>query len=221
MAAKARRTWAEMKTEVTLRIGNPNNTTIDVEHHIWSAYLRIALTHHHFELDTISSPLLTLSTSVNSVALPTDTFVVVHAELLNAAGSAVVGPLEPTDYAALVRSYTATAGTPTQRARFGSNLYFNRLPDVAYKLRVSYYKRPAAPDFAGSDSPLLDVECDEHIIEQAVAHAAGATGAPLVGLNRQSMSEWLAEQVRNPLLDSVEDLRERPTTNRTLGGAQG
>jgi hypothetical protein len=96
----------------------------------------------------------------------------------------------------------------------------NKLPDIAYKVRVSYYKRPTAPDFSSGGSE-LDVECDEHIIEQAVAHAAGATGAPLVGLNRQSMSEWLAEQVRNPLLDSVEDLRERPTTNRTLGGAQG
>lgn len=220
MAPLSRRTWANLETEVKLRLGNPNNTTINVQYFLWAAYLRIALTYHHFELDTVSSPLLTLSTSVNSVALPADTFVVVHAELLNTGGTSVVGQLEPKDYAALVRGYSATPAQPKLRARFASTLYFNCLPDQAYKCRVSYYRNPTAPDFS-SGSPETHVECDEHLIEMATALASGATANPAVGLNRQLLADWLAEQVRSPLLDSVEDKRERPTTNRTLGGAQG
>lgn len=221
MAPLSRRTFPQLETEVKLRMGNPNNATVNYQQMIWAAYLRLALTYHHFELDAISSPLLTLSTSSNSVALPTDTFVVIHAVLLDTAGTAVIGQLEPKDYAALVRDYTGASGVPARRARFGSSLYFDKLPALAYKVRVSYYRRPAAPDFAGSATSELDVETDEHLIEQAVALAAGATGAPTVALNRQFLAEWLSEQVRSPLLDSVEDRRERSTTDRTLGGAQG
>jgi len=220
MAVIVRRTWAQIETEVKLRIGNPNNTTILTQQFIWAAYLRLALTWHHFELDAIASPNLTLSTSTNLVALPADCFAVVQAMLLNSAGTVILGQLEPVNYASLVREYAAAAGQPAKRARYGSNLYFDALPNSAFKVQLSYYRRPTAPDFSSGGSE-LDVECDEHIIEQAVALAAGATGAPGVALNRQLLTEWLAEQVRNPMIDSVEDLRERVNTNRTLGGAQG
>jgi hypothetical protein len=221
VAAITRRTLANLKTEVTLRLGNPNNTSINVEHYLWAAYLRLALTYHHFELDRVTSPMLTLSTTVNTLALPADCFIAIHSQVWDAAGTAALGWTTETDFATLVRDYDATAGRPEKHARFGSSLYFDKLPDVAYKVQLFYYGRPAAPDFAGAATSELDVEADEHLIEQAVILASGGTGTPSVELNRMLLDDWLAQQVRSSLLDPVSARRERRNTERTIGGAQG
>lgn len=221
MAAIARRTLAQIETEVKLRIGNPNNTTINTQHYVWAAMLRLALTYHHFELDKTDAT-LTLSTSVNTLALPADCFIAIHFQVLNTAGTAVVTDTEEYDFSALTREYSPTTpAAPTKRARFGSTLYFNKLPDQAYKGRLYYYSRPAAPDFAGTDTSPLDVEIDEHIIEQAVLLASAGTSAPLVELNRQLLDDWIGLQVRSSLLDPISAKRTRRTTERTLGGVQG
>ncbi len=224
MAATARRTLAQIKTEVLLRLGNPNNTAINVDHYVWAAYLRLALTYHHFELDKVTSPMLAASTSTNTVALPADCFVAIHVQLYDAAtGTDSLAATLETSFDALIREYdpAATPARPTQHARFGGSLYFDKKPDQAYKVQVFYYGRPTAPDFAGALTSELDVETDEHLIEQAVALAAGCTGTPTVEMNRMMLEDWLGVQVRSSLLDPVPARRERRNTQRTLGGAQG
>lgn len=215
-----------MATEAQRRLAGINATGSDgvtfltrIQYFLAAAYLDLATIYHHFELDVIDTTTITLSTSTNTVTLPADCHEVIALSLRN--GTTYVGEVGIYSQPSLLPAYTAAVGVPTRRARFAGKLYFDKKPDIAYACDLYYYKRPALPDFTGSDSPLTAVDVDEHIIEYALSLANPAIGRPdLMAVNRQLLSDWLASQIRPSLQDPLER-RERPETDRAMGGAQG
>jgi hypothetical protein len=228
MAALTRRTWAQLQAETVKRLGNVDSTGTDgttfatrVNYWLRAAHLDLSTTYHHFELDQTSP--LTLSTSVNSVALPADCFIVVAARLKDAAGTTLLAQLTQKSFQALSDEYRATAAQPEFYARYGPNLYVNCLPSSAFKVDLFYYRLPAAPDFAGSGSPETGEDLDEHLMEGACRKAFPGLGrADLGDVGRQLLSEFLAMQPRPSVLDEqLPNLQERVQSPRTYGGAQG
>lgn len=223
MAAIARRSLAQIRAEVILRCGNITASGFSgrVEYWLWEAYLDLATEFHHFELDKIDSSIV-LSTSTNEISLPADCFVVVGLRLKNTAGTAIVGEVGKYNFDSLSLEYRATPGLPTRWARFGPKLYFDLKPDAAYTSDLFYYRLPTAPDFAGSATSELGVDCDTHLIELATALASGGTKDQIyAAVNRESFAAWAASQVRSSIQSPVFESREATTTNSTLGGAQG
>lgn len=224
MAVIARRTFVGIRDEAIKRCGNigASGFSSRVEYFVTAAYDEICSTYHHFELDKID-PNIVLSTSANSITLPSDCFVVVNLVLRNAAGTAIVGEVGLYDGRRVFAGYAAEIGQPTRYARFGTKLYFDKKPDVAYTSDLYYYKSPIAPDFGGAPtSPETARDVDEHIIEGAVALTSSAIkDVDFGGVNRQLLADWLASQVRNPTQVPLSDGRERRATQSTIGGAQG
>jgi hypothetical protein len=221
MAVIARRGWSAVLAEVLKRTGNLNATGFSsrVEYFIWSAYLKLTLTYHHFELDTSQD--LSFAAGDTSKALAADTYIILGASLLS--GTTFLRNLAPIHAPAMLTDLTlAQAARPSKYARYGANLVIDCPADQAYAVRVFYYQTPAAPDFATTNLPAFASDCDEHLIEQAVRMVMPAVGRPDLGdINRQLLSEWLAEQPRDPILAQPQVGRERASTNRMIGGAQG
>lgn len=223
MAALTRRTLAQIRDEVIKRCGNITATGYSdrITYFVWEAYLDLATEFHHFELDKIDSSIV-LSTSANTIDLPADCFVVIGLRLRNAAGTSIVGEVGKYNFESLSSEYRAVSGMPTKRARFGAKLYFDFKPDIAYTSDLFYYRLPAAPDFAGSATSELGVDCDTHLIELAVALASGGTkDQAFSAVNRESFATWAASQVRSSIQSPLADSRESNTTNSVLGDAQG
>lgn len=224
MAALTRRIWSAIRDEVIKRCGNITATGYSdrIEYFVQEAYYDLATQFHHFELDKEDASIV-LSTSVNSITLPTDCHIVVGFRLRNAAGTAVVGEVGEYDYASLAANYTATAAQPKRRARFGNKLYFDSLPNAAYTSNLFYYRLPTAPDFASASlTSELGADCDAHLIELATALASGGTkDAVFAQVNRESFAQWAASQVRSSIQSPLPDYRERRATTGTLAGAQG
>lgn len=223
MAILARPTWVGIRDEVIKRCGTivASGFSSRVERFCWSAYLELATTFHHFELDTVDTS-ITLSTSANSVSLPADCFIVTGFILKNAAGSTILGEVQEGDPRRVTAAYLADSGQPTKRARFGAKLYFDKKPDLTYKSELYYYRYPASPDFTTPTSPELGSDLDERIIQAAVSLVSSAVkDVDFSAVNRQLLGEWLGTQVRNPAQVPLVDNRERRATQTTLGGAQG
>lgn len=224
MAAIARRTWAELRTEVVRRAQGIDATSFSsrVEYALWSAYQDLCLTFHHFELDKVDTS-LSLSTSVNSLALPPDCYIVVGVRLRNAAGSAFVRQLSYKSPHVLLNEYRGAPGTPTQYTRFLNTLYFNLLPDTAYHVDLFYYRNPTAPDFSGSATPDTHPEVDEHLIQSALSLLFPALGRPdLAGQHLANLQSWLPMNSRPAIVvETPAGQRERYETPRAIGGAQG
>jgi hypothetical protein len=219
VAAITRRGWSAVKTETIRRLKGITATNFDgrVEFWIQHAYLQLCCNYHHHELDKTTQ--LTASTSTNEISLPADTYIACSATLRNAAGSAIVTPLVYANPTVVKRDYKVTAGQPARWSRWGAKLIFDRLPDVAYKVDFDYYATPAAPDFATSSLPEFSWDCDEALIQWALALAKPEISVPSV--ERELLLAWLAEQPRPSTLDSLVDVKERPNTGRPRGGAQG
>lgn len=219
MAAITRRGWSAIKTEVTRRLKGLAQTGFDgrVEYWIQHAYLQMATTLHHHELDKTTQ--LTASTSTNEITLPTDCYIGGSATLRNAAGTSILATLTYANPIVVKRDYKLTAGQPARWSRWGSKLILDRLPDLAYKVDFDYYATPAAPDFSTTSLPEFSWDCDEALIQWALALAKPEISVPSV--ERELLSSWLAEQVRPSTLDSLVDLKERPNTSRPRGGPQG
>src|SRR6476661_5355659 len=182
MAAITRRTWQAIEAEAIRRLAGQNQTgfSLRVDHWLWSAYWLLATTYHHFELDKEDTTTLTIASGANTLALPSDCFMVV-ALTLRASG-VQVGEVNDYSFSALRSAYTATSGQPQRRSRFGSNLYFDVKADKTYNVDLYYYKTPAAPDFvSGASFPETSVDVDEHIIEAACRFANPAIGRPDLG----------------------------------------
>lgn len=219
MAAITRRGWSDVKTEFLRRAKGITATGFSTRAEYWiqHAYLQLCALYHHHELDKTTQ--LTASTSTNEITLPSDCYIACSATLRNAAGSAIVTPLVYANPTVVKRDYKVTAGQPTRWSRWGNKLIFDRLPDVAYKVDFDYYAIPAAPDFATSSLPEFSWDCDEALIQWALALAKPEISVPSV--ERELLSTWLAEQPRPSTLDSLLDQKERPNTSRPRGGAQG
>lgn len=224
MAALARRTWSQNASEVIRRLGGVNYTGFDTRVQYWlTASLHYLSTcYHHFELDTLDSS-KTLSTSVNTLTIPTDCFVLICVRMKDPDTSKFIGQIGPYDASANLVEYRSAVGVPKYYSRFGSTLHFDVIANKAYPVDIFYYKLPAAPDFTGSDVPPLGADCDEHIIESALRLGWPAVArADLGDPPRQLFTEWLAETPRPSLIsDPLPATRERDSTARTLGGPQG
>jgi hypothetical protein len=219
MAVIARRGWSSVKTEVIRRLKGITATNFDgrVEFWIQHAYLQMATLYRHHEL--CKTTILTLSTSANSVALPADCYIACSATLRNVANTAIVDTLVQANALVLKRDYKLTAGQPKRWTRWAGNLLVDRLPDLAYRVELDYYATPAAPDFTTSSLPEFAWDCDEALIQWALALAKPEISVPSV--ERELLSAWLAEQPRPSTLDNLTDLKERSNTGRPAGGAQG
>lgn len=223
MAVMTRRLWSAIQTETIRRLAGINYTGFDtrVQYWLWSSYLTLCTTYHHFELDKEDTS-LTLSSGAYTLALPADCFEVIALTLRDSTG-AQAGEVQQYEFGATRGAYTAESGLPTRRARFAGTLYFDKKADANYSVDLYYYRLPTAPDFAsGSATPETGVDCDEYIIAGACALANPAIGRPDLGtIDRQVLTDWLASQVRPPLIaEGLED-RERAGAGRTLGGKQG
>lgn len=223
MAPLPRPTWTALKAEVLRRLGGRSEPSIGARVEAWldAAQLDLALTFHHFELDTTAA--LELSAGNSTVDLPTDCYIVL--------GIALMTPREETfrrwltlQHLRYVQANFSIAGAePAEYARFGSALLFNCPADRNYPILVRYYRFPSPPDFAGAMSPELSRLWDEHLIEGALAKAHGALWRPdLAAAHGQMLQEFLSTQVQPALLaELLPDRSTTPTANRTHGGAQG
>ena len=223
MAVIGRRTWANIRDEVIKRCGNITSTGFSarVEYCVWSAHLYLCTTYHHFELDKVDASIV-LSTSANSITLPSDCYIVLGLRLKDAPGTAILGEVTELDVRRVLAEYKAVSGQPKRRGRLGNKIYFDLKPAAAYTSELYYNAKPLAPDFS-STSPETDVDVDEHIIEMASNLVSGATSdGPYAGLNRDLLNSWLQAQPRSSTSDLIlPDQRERVATQVPMGGAQG
>jgi hypothetical protein len=225
MAALARRNWLENQTEIIRRLGGINYTgfTTRVQYWLTASYHYLSTCYHHFELDVIDSS-LTLSTTVNTLALPADCYILIAVRLKDpATGKFLAGGVGIGDAASRLVEFTNEIGKPETYVRFKNTLYFSHIPDKAYPVDLFYYKLPANPDFTGTDVPLTGQDCDEHLIEGALRLGWPAVARPDLGEpNRQLFTEWLAETPRpSNISDPLPSSREKPVTSKTMGGPQG
>jgi hypothetical protein len=219
MAVIARRGWSSIKSEVIRRLKGLNQTGFDtrVEYWIQHAYLQMCTTLHHHELD--KNTLLTCSTVSNEITLPTNTYIACSATLRNAGNTAIVETLTYANPLVVKRDYKMTAGQPKRWSRWAGVMILDRLPDVAYRVDFDYYATPAAPDFSTTSLPETAWDCDEALIQWALALAKPEISVPSV--ERELFSAWLAEQPRPSILDNLVDLNVRSNVGRPRGGAQG
>jgi hypothetical protein len=219
MAVIARRGWSAIETEVTRRLKGINATGFSARVQFWiqHAYLQLCTLYHHHELDKTTQ--LTASILTNEVTLPTDCYVACSASLRNAAGTSILTSLTYAHPTVVKRDYKLTAGQPTRWSRWGNKLIFDRLPDLAYRVDFDYYATPAAPDFATSSLPEFSWDCDEALIQWALALAKPEISVPSV--ERELLSVWLDVQPRPMLLDGLLDIKEKSNTGQARGGAQG
>jgi hypothetical protein len=222
MAALARITWADMKTEVLRRLGRTGDTAtgLRVERWVNGIYRLLCAIWHQPELDKISSP-LTLAVGASSVTLPTDFYLPVGARLLSDA-SVFLAWLQPRHARVLLGKDRSKTQRPAFYCRHGSNLYVDSKADVAYKVELFYYAIPPAPDFA-SGSPASAEVFDELILEGATALGQMGLWRPdLAAANHETMESYLA-RMAHPMLASgtTSDEREEPTDRAKLAGALG
>lgn len=222
MAVLARRTWAQMLTELQLRLGNITATGFSdrLQYLLTASYYDLCTTYHHVELDKIDTS-VSCSTSNNEITLPTDLFKLVGIRLKAVGGASILGPVVLEDYRLSSDLYTLTSGRPSRGGRFGTKFYFDKLPDAAYPLEIFYYRYPTAPDF-GATSPELGPDLDEHILQGAIRLGFPAIARGDLGdVSRTLLEEWLQAQVRASLLEPLTALPERERTGTTYSRGQG
>lgn len=219
MAVLARRTWAQLATETTLRLGNIASPGFDSRVQYWLAasYFDLCTRYHHVELDMVTASALTLSVSTSSLNLPADLFVLISASIESTTIPII-------DFRSVVHDiYDNAAGVPQKCARFGSKLYFDRIAGANYPtVFLWYYRRGTSPDFTTPTSPELDSDVDEHIIEGALRYAYPNLARPDLGaVQRELLNDWLSTQVRTPTSYPLTSLAERERSATTLSGTQG
>ncbi len=225
MAALARRNWVENRDELIRRLGGINYTGFNTRVQYWltASYLYLCTCYHHFELDVLDSS-LTLSTTVNTLALPADCYILIAVRLKDpTTGKFLPGGVGISNASSKLVEFTNQIGRPKSYVRFKGTLHFDVIADQAYPVDLFYYKLPANPDFTGTDVPLIGQDCDEHLLEGALRLAWPGVSRPDLGdPNRQLFTEWLAETPRpSNISDPLPSAREKAMTNKTMGGPQG
>lgn len=230
MAPITRRIFENIRDEHMIRVGRRGDTSTyqsRAEHFVTGAYFDLAHTFHHHELDTLSTS-ITLSATDPFVALPSDCDVVIAFTLRGAVDEQHILSFVPVRTSSVVAEYNPVSGAPRQCARHGGRLYFDRLPTVAYKSTLYYYKLPTTPDFATgavSSPRISDLKWlwDEHILELSVARAKGASWLPeLASIDQQTMKSFLEQAPEMLLAQAL--LIEQPSKrgdNQPVGGPLG
>lgn len=222
MAVLTRRTWANLRDEALKRIGRSGDSAASsrVEYWIDAVYRNLALTYHHYELDTELVD-QALAEDADELALPADCYVLLAVRLKTNAG-VDIGRLLPERASFTIGARSSSTEQPKTYARFGAKIYFPAPADDAYKLDLYYYKVPTAPDFS-SGSPAWDRLWDEYLVQGACDLAMRGYWVPeLAAGHAQSLAAFL-DRVVNPQLASgiLTDSEDRRTTDQPHGGAQG
>lgn len=222
MATITRRTWANLRDEALKRIGREGDSAAStrMEYRITDAYLALALTYHHFELDGLVSN-QDVASGALSTALPSDCYIVTGVRLLDEVGAHLQRlELEAQQFA--FGTASSTAERPSSYVRWGSSLYFPAPTDDDYEVDIAYYKVPTLPDFS-SGSPDTHWLWDQAILGMAVAggsvdHWASEVAAPHV----ETLNAFLERVVAPPLkMGSLRDVVDAMTVDRPHGGAGG
>lgn len=196
-----------MKTEHILRVGREDDTNYAsrAEEFIAASYFFICNRWHHAELDS-SSTSLALNTSNNTCSISTLSPGIVQGVALrqiSGGSGAFIKMMTPRHFRDIVSRYNTTAGEPSYYARHGTNLFVDRLPDLAYELTIYYYDtEPAAPDYA-SGSPAIGRAWDEAILEYSCYLAHKATDRPDLANTHLEMFSEQVETMPNPRLVEV------------------
>lgn len=226
MAEITRRTWANLQTEHTNRMGRVGDTDYAArsKEFLSAAYYDICTRWHHFELDTRDTATLTCSTGTNVVsASALGLHGIFGVQLRSPTIDTVVSTLSWEEAHFSLQKYKVLQRMPESYSRYGNDLVFPVIPDAAYPVTIHYYANPTPPDFDTPTSSELAREWDEHILELSLALAHGALWqADLSGYYQDRFDKW-SETVTNPLLVAV-PMHGRPesqTRSFPHGGAQG
>jgi hypothetical protein len=186
-----------------------------------AAYLDLCHAVHHYELDEIDSTIV-LDITENWIDLPVDCHIAVLLTIGDASTGAFIAALLPDRFQQVYYKQETVAGAPAIRGRFGSQLFFDRIPDAAYKSILYYYKNPTAPDFATGNSA-LDRAWDEHIVEGAVAKATGAIWDLEKSTHQgEALSEWVQRAPEILLRDlPIHDKQSAEGGHDQIGGPKG
>lgn len=224
MAAITRRSWSAVEAEVIRRLGNIDAAGFSarVDAWIWQAYLWLALTYHHFELDETDLA-QKVPTDTILLPLPDNLYILTAVVRRDATGGFMGSGLSTYDPSALLRDFRGQRAAPTRYARYGNKLVLNAIGDQAYPLEIYYYRFPDNIDLSSTiQVSELGADLDETIINLTLQLAFPAIGRPDLGEAAGAIaSTYLAMQTRPPLLTEPLDVRERSQTNRSIGGAQG
>lgn len=228
MADITRRTFANLLTEALKRLGHSNaGATYQgrVQHLIYSAYLELSLTFFHDELVKFDNTTLTASTSSPVLALPSDCYVPMDITLRNAAGTAFVASLRQAGIHSLAKNdpTTAATGEPDEWSRRGANIWFDKVPSIAYKVDLLYYKTPDTVDFTTSDTSELHWLFDELILQRALS-----LGWPtrwrfdMESVQRAVLTDVLGRTLHDPIKEVLlSPVGARPSDDVTTGRQKG
>lgn len=158
----ARRTFAEIDTELVLAISRRSDLTAAIRNHVLdAAYYYVANAIRHPELETIATP--TLTSGTDNVPLASDFW---FPELIKNATDEI--PIRP----GAIREFQAVqiqSGNPSKYDRWGDSLYFDRKPTANKTIQIWYTKRPAEPEAAASS--VLDELYDQLILMYTIKFA--------------------------------------------------
>lgn len=225
MAAIARRTWAQLKTEFlsAARGINYSGWSSRAEYLLYEAYLDICGLYHHKELEETASGTLTGSPQYQHYILfETNAHMIVGVAETTSAGLPELF-LDQVHFAVWAGVFQGTTsseyGQPKQWAQFNRIIYFDRKTDASRHYRIYYIRRPADPDFSGSDSPEIAPIWDTHIIELALMRAGVRTGDQMLAtINAQAYRDFVSQQPQPLLKDSMArafantDTTDKPTS---------
>lgn len=221
MAALIRRTWAQLKTEHITRAGQTNRASYAsrAERFLEVAERDLALRYHQPEMDALDASIV-CSTVNPYITAPTDLYSPIGIVLRDPVASAIIKSLNPAGSHNLFAAYDGTATIPSKYSRYGSLLYFDTIPDAAYKVDLYYYKLPTAPDFSGSASPAIGEAWDERILDLSLARAMGVLWRPDHSVvHAELLKDFLAQTVQRPLIEVP--LPEVSKFGVPSGGPQG
>lgn len=215
----ARRTWAQIKTEHVARAGRTGDTAYATraEALLEAAYFDICHLYYHHALFTEHTAIV-LTVGQPWVSLPAGVNIVIGFELRTTPGNAFLaqlkGPLEAN--AVFAQRLEVAQALPLRFARGASKLYFDRLPDQAYKSVLTYYALPTAPNFL-SGSPEIGQVFDERLLEWSVARAQNALWVPELALGTGQLVQEFIAQMPDVRL-AAQPIPERKTA---IGGGIG
>lgn len=173
----ARRTFAQLATEVQTRMGLAGSSAGLTRCQGWvtSAYYFMATAHRHPELEDLES--WTMGAGQTSEPF-TDTTRIVHGIRLADSAEVPLRGLEERPIREIVSNFSTNQARPTVYAIHGRKVYFSAELDDIYFLQVFRSKFPTAPDYSGSATSELGEELDERLVEEAVALGRSALGIP-------------------------------------------
>jgi hypothetical protein len=106
------------------------------------AYLNLGRT---YELETLEVGPLEIDTPSDGVTqyspIPDDCRAISQVSI-DISGQGKYVPMYPTDYRYIRRTTSVSPGRPARYARWGNQLWYDRIPDQTYPVQLSYWQKP-------------------------------------------------------------------------------